>query len=158
MEIRVVQGNIAQFESDCIVVNLFEGVTAPGGATGAVDQALGGAISRLIASGDFTGKAESTALLYTDGKIPAPRILLVGLGKAEKFDLHGVRGASAVAAKMLAKTGGVKSYATTVHGAGIAGLDAAQASQSGRGHAAGPLSAAVQAGAESQQPGKLHRG
>lgn len=130
MEIRVVQGNIAQFESDCIVVNLFEGVAAPGGATGAVDQALGGAISRLIASGDFTGKAESTALLYTDGKIPAPRVLLVGLGKAEKFDIHGVRGASAVAAKTLAKTGGVKSYATIVHGAGIAGLDAAQASQS----------------------------
>ncbi|RLT37888.1 MAG: leucyl aminopeptidase [Chloroflexi bacterium] len=129
MEIRVVQSNIAQLESDCIVVNLFEGVTAPGGATGALDQALGGAISRLIASGDFTGKAASTALLYTDGKIPAPRVLLVGLGKAEKFDLHGVRAASALAAKTLAKLDGVKSYATIVHGAGIAGLDVAQASQ-----------------------------
>jgi len=129
MEIRVVQGNVAQFESDCIVVNLFEGVTAPGGATGAVDQALGWAISRLIASNDFTGKAESTALLYTDGKVAAPRVLVVGLGKAEKFDLHGVRRASAVAAKTLAKTGGVKNYATIVHGAGIAGLDVAQASQ-----------------------------
>ncbi|MFZ1753130.1 MAG: leucyl aminopeptidase [Caldilineaceae bacterium] len=130
MEIRVVQGNIAQFESDCIVVNLFEGVSAPGGATGAVDQALGGAITRLIASGDFTGKAESTALLYTDDKIPAARVLLVGLGQAEKLDRHGVRRAAAVAAKTLAKTGGVENYATIVHGAGIAGLDTAQASQS----------------------------
>ena len=130
MEIRVVQGNIAQMESDCIVVNLFEGVTAPGGATGALDQALDGAISRLIASGDFTGKAESTALLYSDGKIPSPRVLLVGLGKAEKFDLHGVCRASAIAAKALAKTGGVRKYTTIVHGAGIAGLDTAQASQS----------------------------
>ena len=130
MEIRVVQGDIAQLESDCIVVNLFEGVSAPSGATGAVDQALGGAISRLIASGDFTGKAESAALLYTDGKIPSPRLLVVGLGKAEKFDLHGVRRASAVASKTLAKTGGVKNYATIVPGAGIAGLDVSQASQS----------------------------
>lgn len=129
MEIRVVQGNIVQFESDCIVVNLFEGVSAPGGATGAVDQALGGAISRLIAGGDFTGKAESTALLYSDGKTAAPRVLVVGLGKAEKFDLHGVRRAGAVAAKVLAKTGGVKNYATIVHGAGIAGLDVSQSSQ-----------------------------
>lgn len=129
MELRVVQGNIAQMESDCIVVNLFEGVTAPGGATGAVDKALDGAISRLIATGDFTGKAESTALLYTGGGIPAARVLVVGLGKAEKFDLHGVRRAGAVAAKTLSKLGGVKHYATIVHGAGIAGLDAGQASQ-----------------------------
>lgn len=142
MEIRVVQGNIAQFESDCIVVNLFEGVTAPGGATGAVDQALGGAISRLIASGDFTGKAESTALLYSDGKVVSPRVLVIGLGKAEKFDLHAVRRASAVAAKALAATGGVNNYATIVHGAGIAGLDTAQASQA---TAEGTLMAVYQA-------------
>ncbi len=44
----------------------------PGGATGAVDKALDGAISRLIASGDFTGKAGTTALLYTGGKVAAP--------------------------------------------------------------------------------------
>jgi len=129
MQIQVVQGNLAQFASDCIVVNLFEGVTAPGGATGAVDRALGGAISRLIASGDFTGKAEHTALLYTDGNLPAPRVLVVGLGQASKFDLHGVRRASAVAAKTLADLAGVKNYATIVHGAGVAGLDAGQASQ-----------------------------
>lgn len=129
MEIRVIQGNIAQHQSDCIVVNLFEGVTALGGATGAVDKALDGAISRLIAGGDFTGKAESTALLYTEGKLPSPRLLVVGLGKAEKFDIHSVRRASAVAAKTLAKLAGVKAYATIVHGAGIAGLDALPASQ-----------------------------
>jgi leucyl aminopeptidase len=45
-EIVVTQGNIAAQSADCIVVNLFEGVTAPGGATGAVDAALDGMISR----------------------------------------------------------------------------------------------------------------
>jgi len=129
MDIQVVQGSIAQFESDCIVINHFEGMTPLSKITAAVDEALGGAISRLIASGDFTGKAESTALLYTDGKLPAPRVLLIGLGKVEKYDLHGVRRASAVIAKTLAKVGGVKNYATIVHGAGIAGLNVAQASQ-----------------------------
>ena len=44
MDIRVVRGDIAQQAADAIVVNLFEGVTAPGGATGAVDRALDGAI------------------------------------------------------------------------------------------------------------------
>ena len=64
MELQVEQGNIAESDVDLIVVNLFAGVTAPGGATGAIDRALNGAISRLIAQGDFSGEAETTALLY----------------------------------------------------------------------------------------------
>ncbi|MXW30298.1 MAG: hypothetical protein F4Z88_06070 [Chloroflexi bacterium] len=47
--VRVEQGDITQSDADAIVVNLFEGVTTPGGGTGAVDGALDGAISALIA-------------------------------------------------------------------------------------------------------------
>lgn len=129
MQFNVIQGNIAQQATDCIVVNLFEGVTAPGGATGALDQALDGAIVNLINSGDFTGKTGTSALLYTNGKIPAARVLVVGLGKADKFDRKGVRKAAATAYKALAKLKGVKQYATIVHGAGIAGLEAQSAAQ-----------------------------
>ncbi|MCB0142743.1 MAG: hypothetical protein KDE50_22770, partial [Caldilineaceae bacterium] len=129
MQIHVTSGNIAQQATDCIVVNLFEGVAHPGGATGAVDNALGGAISQLIASGDFSGEANTTALLYTDGKIAAPRVLVVGLGQSDKFDLHGVRKSAAVTVNALAKLKGVKNVATIVHGAGIAGLDTAAAAQ-----------------------------
>ena len=129
MRFQVDQGNIAEQSVDCIVVNLFEGVTAPGGATGAVDRALGGAISQLIASGDFDGKAETTALLYTNGRLPATRVLIVGLGDAAKFDLNGVRKASATAAKKAETLKGVSTMATIVHGAGIGGLDVAAAAQ-----------------------------
>ena len=116
MQFSISQGNIATTAADCIVVNLFEGVEAPGGATGSVDAALGGAIRNLIAAGDFDGKTGATALLYTDGKLPAPRVLVVGLGKAEKFDLHAARKAAATAYKALAKLKGVKHFATIVHG------------------------------------------
>src|SRR5690348_4822480 len=129
MQLNVLQGNIAQQATDCIIVNLFEGVTMPGGATGALNSALDGAIVNLINSGDFTGKTGTTALLYTNGKIPAARVLVVGLGKADKFDLKGVRKAAATAYRALAKLKGVKQYATIVHGAGIAGLDAQAAAQ-----------------------------
>ena len=61
-------------------------MTEPGGATGAVDKALGGAISAIIAAGDFVGKPGETALLYTRGAIPAPRVLVVGLGEQAKAD------------------------------------------------------------------------
>jgi len=47
LEIKVIVGDIAQIEADAIVVNLFEGVEQPGGATAAVDKALDGAISSL---------------------------------------------------------------------------------------------------------------
>ena len=129
MDLTITEGNIAQFEADCLVVNLFEGVRTPGGGTGAVDQALGGAITRLIASGDFTGEAGTTATLYTNGQIPAGRVLVVGLGESAKFDEHGARKAAAVAAASSAKLKGVRSVATIVHGAGIAGLEAEIAGQ-----------------------------
>ena len=95
----------------------------------ALDQALGGAISRLIWSGDFSGEAGKTALLYAGSETPAPRVLVVGLGKPEAFDLHAARQASAVAAKATAGLRGVKTYATVLHGAGLGGLETAAAAQ-----------------------------
>ena len=51
--VSVTQGDIATADVDAIVVNLFEGVTAPGGGTGAVDRALDGGISAVIADGEI---------------------------------------------------------------------------------------------------------
>ena len=129
IEIKVAQGNIVEQESDCIVVNLFDGVAEPSGATGAVDKALDGAITSLVRGGDFTGKAGTSALLYTNGKLPADRVLIVGLGAAEDFDLHAVRKVAATAASAVAKLPGVESYASIVHGGGAAGLDTVAAAQ-----------------------------
>lgn len=126
MEILVRQGNIAETQADLIVVNLFQGVTEPGGATGVVDAALGGAIRSVIAGGDFTGKAGETLVLYTLGKLPAARVLVVGLGEAVRFDLRAARTASATAARK-ARDLGARTVATIVHGAGIGGLDPAAA-------------------------------
>ena len=131
MQVNHTQGNIVEQAVDCIVVNLFEGVTAPGGATGAVDRALNGAITNLIASGDFSGKLGSTALIYTLGKLPASRVLIAGLGKQDKCGLRAWRSSQAAATKSLAQLEGVKSFATVVHGAGIGGLCTQQAAQAG---------------------------
>lgn len=129
MQLTVMQANIVEQVADCLVVNLFEGVTAPSGATSAVDAALGGAIGRLIASGDFTGKAGATALLYTDGKLATPRVLIVGLGSVEKFDLRAARSCAAAVVKALSKLNGVKTFATVVHGAGVGALEPRAAAQ-----------------------------
>ena len=128
MEIAVKAGQIQQEEAALIVVNLFQGVKTPGGATGAVDKALDGLITELIASGDFTGKLNELAVLYTQGAIPAKRVMVVGLGKEEEFDLDKVRDAAGTVAKRVRQLG-VNSYSTIVHGGGQAGLSVEMASQ-----------------------------
>lgn len=128
MEIKVVQGSIQSSQADAVVINLFEGVTAPGGATGAVDAALGGAISELIAGGDFKGKLGECSVLYPRGAVPARRVIVVGLGKAEDFDLEAVRRAAAAAARKARELNSTR-LATIIHGAGIGGLDVQDAAQ-----------------------------
>lgn len=128
MEIRVLSGDIAQQPVDAIIVNLFEGVTEPGGATGAVDRALNGALRQLIAEGEIKGKASEMTLVHTFGRIPAKRVIVAGLGKAERFDLDRVRSVTAESLKF-ARQKGFKTVATIVHGAGIGGLDLRDAAQ-----------------------------
>ena len=122
MIINVVQGNIAQRDDPAVVVNLFEGVTQPGGATGALDRALDGAITDLIGEGDVTGKKGELTLIYSLGRIPSRRVVVAGLGKSEAFDTCVAREVHADTARFL-RSKGVASYATILHGAGIAGLE-----------------------------------
>jgi leucyl aminopeptidase len=122
MEILVEQGSVTDVQTPLLVVNLFEGVTTPGGATGAVDKALGGLISQLIADGEIKGKLEDVTIIHTMGKLPAQRVAVVGLGPREKFDLDGVRRAAGSALKK-ARELNVQSFHTIVHGAGIGGFD-----------------------------------
>ncbi len=128
MEIKVQQGGIQEIDADVIVVNLFEGLEKPAGATGAVDKALDGAISELIAGGDFRAKSQETAVLYPRGAIPARRVLVVGLGVQEDFDLDAVRRAASTAARR-ARELGAGHVATVVHGAGAGGLALDEAAQ-----------------------------
>lgn len=125
---EVVHGNIQDADAGAIVVNLFEGVTVPGGATGAVDHALGGTISALIASGDLTGKLGEVTVLYPASGVRAPRVLVVGLGTREEFGPEAVRRASAAAA-LRARGLGANTLATIVHGGGAGLLDASEAAQ-----------------------------
>ncbi|MCE2467170.1 MAG: hypothetical protein J4G06_04030 [Caldilineaceae bacterium] len=123
MELLIQQGDIAATEADCVIVNLFEDVNHPGGATGFVDRALNGAITSAIAAGDFKGEADTTLLLYTNGAIAAPRVIVTGLGKAEDFDFLAARKAAAAGLARAAGLKGVRAVATICHGTGIGGRD-----------------------------------
>jgi leucyl aminopeptidase len=60
----------------------------------AIDRALGGQITAVIASGDFRGLAGESLLLYPNGQISAKRIQLLGLGKESGLDADSLRSAA----------------------------------------------------------------
>ena len=126
MKINVETADITTMQTPALVVNLFKGVTRPGGATGAVDQALGGAISRLIEDGEITGKQSEMTLLHTMGKIGPARIVVAGLGSQDDFDTEVARRVSSEALRYLRRRG-VSQAVTIAHGAGVGGLSSEDA-------------------------------
>lgn len=122
MKIGVEVGDIARWEDEVVVVNLFEGVRRPGGATAAVDAALGHQISAMITTRDVSGAWKNVTLFPTFDRIPANRVMVVGLGSREDFTIDRVREVSALAAVKV-RHAGHKTYTTIIHGAGIAGLE-----------------------------------
>lgn len=102
----------------------------------AVDTALGGALARVYASGDFAGKKDEVVLLHPAG--PAARVLLVGLGKADDLGRGMIRRAAAIAAKR-ARTLGVPSLSLYLAPEGrgtVSARDAAQVMAEGLGFGA----------------------
>jgi leucyl aminopeptidase len=130
MDVKAVAGAIQSRPTDAIIVNLFEGVQ-PGGATGAVDAALAGAIGELVNGGDFTGKTGQVAVLYPRGAIPARRVLVVGLGPRDDFDADPAEAVRRASAAAIQKARDLKAehVATILHGAGSGGLPIETAAQ-----------------------------
>ncbi|MEE9172097.1 MAG: leucyl aminopeptidase [candidate division NC10 bacterium] len=128
MNIEVQVQDVLTYKGDALIVNLFDGVKKPGGATGAVDQALGGLISQAIAQGEFRGKSGTTLLLHTQGKVKAERVLVAGLGKQEQFGLESVRSVTGQALRVLRRHG-CRRVGTILHGSGAGGLGVKEVAQ-----------------------------
>lgn len=65
----------------------------------AIDRLLGGAFRDILKSREFEGKAGEVFLYHSQGKIPAKRLLLVGLGKKRGLTLDMIRQAMGHAVK-----------------------------------------------------------
>ncbi|HUK62076.1 MAG TPA: M17 family peptidase N-terminal domain-containing protein, partial [Dongiaceae bacterium] len=127
MEVRLRPGRLATRPAGAVAIGVIESGGPLTGAAREVDRASGGAVSALLASGDFRGRLLETAVLYPRGRKPR-RVIVVGLGRRETLDPQRVRMASAVAARR-ARELGAGTLATVIHGAGAGGLDPARAAQ-----------------------------
>ncbi|HET9466380.1 MAG TPA: leucyl aminopeptidase [Gemmatimonadales bacterium] len=94
-ETSVVAAAPAGYETPLLAIALPRGPLPP--SLAGLDKQTGGAIGRVLASGDFTAKKDETVVMYPPGT--APRVLLVGLGKPNEVDRSVIRRAAAVAAK-----------------------------------------------------------
>jgi leucyl aminopeptidase len=130
LELRVQQATVTEIDTPLLVVNLFEGVTQPGGAAGAVDAALNGQIRQLIADGEISGEAATVTVIHNPRQeaLKARRVAVVGLGKQAEFEAENARVAAALAARK-ARELKLDSFATIVHGAGIGGLELGDAAR-----------------------------
>lgn len=123
MKLAADQGDIPSVSSDAIVVDLFEGATVPAGATAAVDQAMAGAITSLIAGGDISGKLGELTLIYSFGQLPSPRVVIAGLGQAAELSPEKIRNLSGDLSRFL-RSHHVKNAASVALGGRTGGLDA----------------------------------
>ena len=111
MQIKVQVGSPREARVDVLAVPVFAIDKKKKGqlpsSLSAIDTASGGALSLVIKQGDFKGAAGETQMLYPAKPGKAKRILLLGMGKAEKLDAdalralasRGVKGARAKQAK-----------------------------------------------------------
>ncbi|MGC1453814.1 MAG: leucyl aminopeptidase [Nitrospirota bacterium] len=104
MNINVLAGKIERHKTDAAVILLFQN-EKPGRVAERINKALGRLISRLIKKGDFKPKRGEVHLLYPEGRIPAERLLLVGLGKRSEFTPDRLRLAAGKAASLLRSSG-----------------------------------------------------
>ncbi len=109
MEFSIKNGSPEKLRTDCLIVGVFEGKKLTEAAK-LIDAATEKAVSAALKSGDLEGKAGGTLLLRQLAGVSAPRVMLVGLGKADAFSAPVLRKAFRAALKAL--PAGVESVAT----------------------------------------------
>jgi leucyl aminopeptidase len=80
----------------------------------ACNAALEGCLGRLADTKEFSGKVNTSHLLHTLGKLPAERLLMVGLGKNKEVNNERLRQAAGTAVQVL-RTARVASFSNALH-------------------------------------------
>jgi leucyl aminopeptidase len=82
-----------------------------------VDAALGGQISELIADGEITGRPGEITIVHTHGRLPARRVVVVGLGRKPDCDLETLRKATGSVTQRLLRHR-ITRFHSVLHGGG----------------------------------------
>ena len=133
MHINLKAGRIGSEVDTTVIIGLFEEDRLEEGDFPVMESALRRFLREILAMGDFKGNGEEVAVLYPRGLAPPGRVILVGLGNRDAFNLESARRASGVAVKKALKLG-VTELSTAIHGLDTQDLppeDCAQATVEG---------------------------
>jgi leucyl aminopeptidase len=128
MKIYIHKGELQKKLCDVLIINAFEGVTEHDGETKLVNKAMNGLLAKVIKEEAFKAQLGQTLMIRTDGRIPAKRVLVVGLGKKKECSLETVREASAISYHAI-RAMKPKKVVSILHGVGDGGLNAKEAAQ-----------------------------
>ncbi|MGA2316448.1 MAG: leucyl aminopeptidase [Thermodesulfobacteriota bacterium] len=109
MDIKVKKGRPEKFPCELLLLFSFEFPEQLEGPIQNVDLEWKGFISMLMKQGDFKGELFECRLFYTQGALPAKRVLLTGLGKKGEFDIEKWRGAASKAGQFI-RNSGIKQF------------------------------------------------
>ncbi len=115
MDIKVERGRPETYSCELLLLFSFESPEPLEGPIQKVDLEWKGLISTLMKQGDFKGELFECRLFYTQGPLPAKRVLLTGLGKKGEFDLEKWRGAASKAGQFI-RNSGMKQFVCPVKG------------------------------------------
>jgi len=103
MEFGVWTKGLPTLSVDCLVLGVFEEARL-GAQGGSVDAACAGRLRKLLARGDFSGRAGETLLVADLPGITASHVLLIGMGQAKQLQRRSWRKAWSAAASALMRT------------------------------------------------------
>lgn len=129
MQVEAKVGLVASAAAEVLVLTHFESEGLAKQDAGVIDKALGGALRELLQSKEFEGNANETLLFHSQGKAPAKRLLLVGLGKKKDVTVDTIRQALGHAVKRVrqAKAGSFVVAVPLVTPRGASAIEVAQA-------------------------------
>ena len=92
MKIRLAKGTWDSIECDALIVPLFEDEQKTGEEfTSALDEKLGGLLSELKSTEEWTSKAGQISVIYRPSQLPTGRLILLGAGKGKSYDAQAIR-------------------------------------------------------------------
>ncbi len=131
MKIEVIQGGLADIEAGALLLPVAASKQLEG-VVRSLDKKLGGGLSSFLSRDDFRARRNETAILYpVPGLIGAERIVLVGVGDAERCTAEVIRQAAGEAAKRARSLGATTLLAPPMGGDWIEHDLAAQATVEG---------------------------
>ncbi|RJP65539.1 MAG: leucyl aminopeptidase [Candidatus Abyssobacteria bacterium SURF_17] len=112
MKLVFKDGDILKERSNALILGVYEDGLDE--MAKRVDKRVRKKVSKLLSSGEFEARLNSTSIIHAFGGFPSERLLLVGLGKHSEFTIEKLRQASGTAA-VAVRNKGLKNAVSSLH-------------------------------------------